>query len=292
MFTKTMRIILWVITGIVVIYRLINGLFPMLLPGMPVVLTLLPFAFALLHAAVTYRFRDVLVFLLITLVVSNILENLSILTGFPFGHYHYTYYLGPKLFLVPVAIGLAYFGMGYLSWMLARLILGKLAPAKVGSAVYTIPLLAGFLMVAWDLTFDPLASTVSGAWIWEQGGGYFGVPFTNFIGWYLTVYLFYQLFALYMKSREKEYALVPAQVSKQYWLQAALMYGAVGLASVLSVFSGLSDRPFTDASGAVWSLRDIIDTSALAALFTMIAFTFISLVKTGELPQTEKSAGN
>ena len=38
---------------------------------------------------------------MIAFTVSNFYENLSLLTGFPFGHYHYTEALGPKLFLVP-----------------------------------------------------------------------------------------------------------------------------------------------------------------------------------------------
>ena len=80
--------------------------------------------FALLHGALTYGWRGILVFLVICLGVSNAFENLSIMTGFPFGWYHYSDALGPKLFLVPLLIGPAYFGMGYLSWALARAILG------------------------------------------------------------------------------------------------------------------------------------------------------------------------
>jgi uncharacterized membrane protein len=288
MFAKPYRIWLWGIAVVVIIYRIINSFSPMLLPGMPIVLTIFPFIFALLHGTLTYRLRDILVFLGLTLVVSNILENLSILTGFPFGHYHYTNYLGPKLFLVPVLIGLAYFGMGYLSWMLARLILGKISNGKSRHAIYTVPLLASFLMVSWDLTFDPLASTVSGAWIWEQGGSYFGVPLTNFIGWYFTVYIFYQLFALYLKSQEKVYAQLKPEASRAYWLQAVFMYGITGLSTVLSIFSGLADQTFTDAAGVVWHLTDVINTCALAALFTMIPFTLISLVKTADLKSVEQ----
>ena len=50
------------------------------------------------------------VFVVAGLVISNILENLSIQTGFPFGHYHYTG--GPQIFLVPWFIGPAYLGIG------------------------------------------------------------------------------------------------------------------------------------------------------------------------------------
>ena len=35
-------------------------------------------------------------------------------------------------------------------------------------------------------------------WIWEEGGTYFGVPFSNYIGWLLCVFTFFQLFALYV----------------------------------------------------------------------------------------------
>jgi uncharacterized membrane protein len=42
-------------------------------------------------------------------------------------------------------------------------------------------------MVSWDLTIDPMMSTINGNWVWHDGGSYFGVPVSNFLGWYLTV---------------------------------------------------------------------------------------------------------
>src|SRR3984893_15779468 len=80
--------------------------------------------FGLLHGAATYGWRGILLFLVVCLGVSNAFENLSIVTGFPFGSFHYSDAMGPKLFLVPLQIGPAYFGVGYLSWTVARAILG------------------------------------------------------------------------------------------------------------------------------------------------------------------------
>src|SRR3979490_112184 len=54
----------------------------------------------------------------------NVMENIGVLTGFPFGHYHYTDVLGPKLFLVPLLIGPAYFATGYLAWVLSTILVG------------------------------------------------------------------------------------------------------------------------------------------------------------------------
>ena len=164
-------------------------------------ITFVPLIFLFVHGSLSYRLRDLLVFAAITLVVSNLFENMSVLTGFPFGHYYYTDILGPKLFLVPVLIGPAYLGTGYLAWTIARLISGATRSRLTGHLTFTVPLLAAFMMVSWDLSFDPIYSTISHAWIWQDGGSYFGVPFSNFLGWLLTTFVFLQLFALYLKGR-------------------------------------------------------------------------------------------
>src|SRR5580700_133436 len=119
---------------------------------------LLPLFFALIHGALVYRFRGILTFTLLCLAVGNLLENLSVLTGFPFGRYRFTDVMGPKLLHVPILLGLAYVGMGYLSWTVGRLILGDLQEPLSGSRVWTRPLVAAFVMVAWDLSMDPIWS--------------------------------------------------------------------------------------------------------------------------------------
>jgi len=92
----------------------------------------------LFHGASTYGWRGIVFFIVVCLGVSNAFENLSILTGFPFGWYHYGDKMGPRLFLVPLLIGPPYFGVGYLSWTLARAILGdangRLAAAGLRNA--------------------------------------------------------------------------------------------------------------------------------------------------------------
>src|SRR5712692_9420566 len=227
---------LWVLVALYTGVILLRSLAPNVLPPLLMVglVTLLTFVFVFVHGSLHYRFRDVLVFAAITLVVSNIFENLSILTGFPFGHYYYTDGLGPKLFLVPILIGPAYLGTGYLAWTLARLLQGATENRLPGPQVWAVPVLASFLMVAWDLSFDPIASTIGHSWIWQQGGNYFGVPFSNFMGWFLTVFVFFQLFALYLRGRQNAYAQVQP-VSRGYWLQAAVFYGVIALGIVLNI---------------------------------------------------------
>ena len=186
--------LLWTLVVLNVVLTLVNAVFPNHIP-VPLLIPLLivvPVAFALLHGAVRYHWSGILTFLVISLVVSNVLENSSILTGFPFGHYYYTSDLGPKLFLVPLVIGPAYFGTGYLAWVLATVLIGDVRPKGSWFTTFAVPFIASFMMVAWDLGMDPTSSTIRHSWMWEQGGGYFGVPLTNYLGWFFTVYVFFQ----------------------------------------------------------------------------------------------------
>src|SRR5215813_9684269 len=153
----------WVLVAIYAIVTILRrSLAPNLLPA-PLVtplVTFMPLVFVFVHGSLSYRLRDLLVLAAITLVVSNIFENMSILTGFPFGHYYYTDTLGPKLFLVPVLIGPAYLGTGYLAWTIARVISGAARSRLPGHLTFTVPLLAAFMMVSWDLSSDPINATV------------------------------------------------------------------------------------------------------------------------------------
>ena len=86
--------------------------------GYLVSIVLLLSAFGVIHACQRYSAKEILVYIAIGFVASNIYENLSILTGFPFGRYHYSDALGIKLFLVPIVIAPAYLSAGYLAWNL------------------------------------------------------------------------------------------------------------------------------------------------------------------------------
>src|SRR4051812_6043263 len=113
--------LLWTLVLLYGVVPLGNAVFPNHIPApLLIVLTIVvPLAFALLHGAQRYHWSGILLFLLICPVVSNLLENPSILAGFPFGHFYYpsgASGLGPKLFLVPLAIGPGYFGTAYLAW--------------------------------------------------------------------------------------------------------------------------------------------------------------------------------
>src|SRR6202048_2816215 len=223
--------ILWLLIAAYAAVTVIPDAFPRMFasPFNVPAAVLLSLCFGLIPGAIRYGIGGIAVFLALCLGISNVMENIGVLTGFPFGHYHYTDVLGPKLFLVPLLIGPAYFATGYLAWTLGTVLVGDVRRKSSAFTTFAVPFIASFAMVAWDLGFDPTSSTIHHTWIWEQGGGYFGVPLTNYLGWFFTVYVFFQLFALSLRFRrtgsEEEASALPGS----YYAQAIIMYAVIGL---------------------------------------------------------------
>ena len=267
---------LWALLVLYAFARVLQ-IFPGEVPLVAVVAlhVLAPIVFALIHGAMFYRTRGILIFFAICLVVGNIIENVGVRTGFPFGSYYFTDLMGPKLFVVPIQLGLAYLGMAYLSWTLGRVILGNMRSPVTGSRVVTLPLIAAFVMVAWDLSQDPVWSTVLHLWIWRQGGVYFGVPVSNFLGWYLTVYVFYQLFALYLRGRSTN----PDPLPSSYWNVAILFYAVSAAGNILLVIPRPIVYVVSDPSGTQWKVSDITHACAVVSVLTMGAFAALAWVR-------------
>lgn len=227
---------------------------------------------------IRYGWRDYLIFFLITFVISNILENTSILTGFPFGHYYYSDALGLKLFLVPLIIAPAYFAVGYLSWTIAHILLGQYEVKLKGANVFFIPVIAAFVMVCWDLVMDPYSSTIEKKWIWLDGGSYWGVPFTNFPGWYLTVYLFFQVFALYLAFNRRDYKNDLNILPKSYWYIACVVYGAIAYEFIYEIFR-LPNSVVIDNKMRIWMAHDIATGTGLVAIFTLVFIALLGILR-------------
>ena len=89
---------------------------------------------------------------------------------------------------------------------------------------------------------DAIWSTLDRAWIWRDGGRFFGVPLSNFVGWYFTAFLFYLAFAIYCRKR-------PTPMKSGGW--------RAGLAGGHSLLRGLRLRQFVGVPrGAVSGQRN------------------------------------
>ena len=187
---------------------------------------LIAFIAVILHGYFRYGFKKFFILFSLTFFISWFFETLSILTGFPFGNYYYTDLLGFKLIYVPIVVNIAYFIVGYLSWTMGCIFLNELKENISKKHIFTLPLISSLIMLAWDLSMDPLKSTVRKYWIWEHGGAYFGVPLSNFFGWFFTMYIIFQIFTLiqYKTSNTKE-----NNFGKSFWYVIPLIYGGISL---------------------------------------------------------------
>jgi putative membrane protein len=146
--------------------------------------------FALLHGFYALGWRRTLWMLGLTAGVSLAFEYVGVKTGWPFGTYYYTDVLGPKLMgTVPLIIPFAYFMMLYPSHVITNLILDgtPVSAQRRMAGIVAASVLTALVMTAWDLTTDPVMAGAVGAWVWVDGGPYFGIPMENFLGWVVVV---------------------------------------------------------------------------------------------------------
>lgn len=189
--------------------------------------------FVSLHGWYRYGRNNMVIFFAITLAITWTAETLSIETGIPFGKFNYTDSLGEKIGNVPILIIPAYYYNGYLAWIMANLFVGSREAGVNKQNVIRVPLISTIIMVIWNLTFDPIMSTIEGNWIWHDGGIYFGVPLSNFLGWFITVFLVFQLFSLFLfRSGNPDGYLIKSS----HWYLFPIMYIVQGIPSLLYPF--------------------------------------------------------
>ncbi len=131
--------------------------------------------------------RRTLLFFAAATIISATAELTGTKTGWPFGGYAYTGFLGFELLgRVPYTVPLSWFYMGFASFLLASRIV---ANAPRNRTLLSI-VLGAWLLMAWDLVLDPaMASekmTAMHFWIWKEHGAYFGMPLRNLAGWFGT----------------------------------------------------------------------------------------------------------
>lgn len=117
-------------------------------------------------------------------IVSLAAELIGTSTGLPFGPYSYTTMLGYRIAgLVPFPIPLSWFYMIYCSLAIC----GRLLPVADDERSKLMWAAAGGLVLAaWDVSMDPAMSFATSHWVWHVAGSFYGMPWSNWFGWWLT----------------------------------------------------------------------------------------------------------
>ncbi len=156
--------------------------------------------------------KRIIVFTILAYVIAFISEYSSTRIGVPYGYYYYTgETLGKELFIsnIPFMDSLSYSFLGYFSYSLALLMFSPVTrkgwrfelqnPSCYSKKVLFV---SSIFFVLQDVLIDPV-SLMGSKWFlgqiyyYPEKGVYFGVPLSNFLGWFLVglviIYCFQKL---------------------------------------------------------------------------------------------------
>lgn len=128
--------------------------------------------------------QDYFIFFLISFIIGLTTEIIGVNTGLLFGDYQYGSVLGPKLFGVPLLIGLNWFIIVFCSGSVCSQwlnFLQKKFDVNVPSSVFKIGVVIGGAAIAtcFDIILEPAAVKLQ-FWSWENGH----IPIFNYICWF------------------------------------------------------------------------------------------------------------
>lgn len=117
-------------------------------------------------------------------------EGQALITGWPYGEFHYTPIVGPLFFdFIPVLLPVSWVPLALGSFAVGTQATELLLRNSIGTHTKKGRLLVVILgtssIVATDLVLDPVAAKL-GFWVWQDTAGFYGVPWSNFVGWGLS----------------------------------------------------------------------------------------------------------
>ena len=123
------------------------------------------------------NFKKGILIIIVLSVYAAMIEALSILTSFPYGSFVYNKQLGYKLFdVVPWTVG-----FGWAPLVIGCFTLGIWQfKNRYNQFIFGV-----LFLVSADLVLDP-GAVLMRFWTWENPGIYYGIPFSNYLGWLLS----------------------------------------------------------------------------------------------------------
>jgi putative membrane protein len=155
-------------------------------PLMSYMLMLTPYTLffsGLLIILYTIENKQQLIWLSVTYLITLFLEIIGVKTGLVFGEYTYGNILGPKIFNVPLVVGL--------NWVLV-IWGGILISQKLVKTPLMVALVSGVLAVGFDILLEPIAIYLN-YWNWSN----IDVPLHNYIAWFIIAFFFAFFYAKY-----------------------------------------------------------------------------------------------
>lgn len=176
-----------------VLWHALDVTFPYMLILTPY--TILITAIIGFYPEVKRKDSTLIIWIIVTFLITFALEAIGVATGLIFGSYWYGPTLGFSLFEVPLLIGI--------NWTL--IIMGSIIIIKKFSKnIYVISLFTGLSTLLFDYVMEPVAITYD-YWTWEG----VSIPLQNYIAWFIIATLFA---FLHEKMKVKHSSIIPSFV--------------------------------------------------------------------------------
>jgi uncharacterized membrane protein len=184
---------------------------PIALGGLNVIIVTI---LVLFHAALVKGWMRAIFAFIVLLLVGFVAEGVGVHYGWVYGPYNYSNVMGGRIWGVPYIVPVSWELNIYPAFYLALYLLpselmskSKTFIQKFG-AIFLIASVGAFFCTMTDLLADPVYVSY-GEWNWHLPGDYAsyvdgGVPFINFVGWYLTALVAGILYMYILESTPKE----------------------------------------------------------------------------------------
>jgi len=238
---------------------------------------------AIFHGVPMLGAKNMVMLGLISAAASLFFESMGVNFGLFFSKYVYTGFIpGPKIFGFDVYSIIGY-GIGiYLVWSVALAAAGKFDNEYHKGDVFFIPVIATLLVVAVDYATDPFMATINQAYLWVEPGVYYGIPYQNYLGWYLMAYVLFQSAALLLWRQSRKKTLKPAPAiarKKKFWYYPPIIYGSLFIQMPFYAFIKESKEIVT-YSGQTLMTGDIYKGVAIVYVGAILTPTIIILART------------
>lgn len=162
--------------------------------------------------------KRAIITILVLSVFSMIIETVGVVTGFPYGFFSYTNKLGGSVGVVPWTVSFGWVPLVIAAWSLVQESIEKKNYGFIKKLF-----LGAIILMVFDVVLDPGAVAMN-FWEWHPPGLFYGVPLSNYAGWFFSgvIGLFIILVIMKKEKSDKDF-LITAYLGNIFWMVITLM---------------------------------------------------------------------
>ncbi|WEV63980.1 carotenoid biosynthesis protein [Bifidobacterium sp. ESL0732] len=192
------------------------------------------------HASTLIGTKSATMMFITGIVMGFVFEDFSVHFNVG-GGYYFQPILGPKIDVIPLVIPQFWVISIYMCWVMMNFILDGAPTPRINTPFRILEraLAADLIMTTVDLSADPVAVHIIGAWVWKKPGTYFGVPYANYTFIWFLVGVLTLVVHGFQERKEVKTWIDTAHYGLRIWtILPVLAYGGNWLMMMLINYDG------------------------------------------------------